>query len=443
MSVSVEKTSNLGRRLTIQVPAEFLKNEEKNRLADVAKNMRIDGFRPGNVPKSLVEQKYGAQIRQEALSNVLQQSLQDVLKEQNMLPANRPTIENVEAKAGEDVKYIVTFEVFPEVELQDFANIQLEKEVATITDADIESGVEKLQEQFATWSDVTDRSAQNGDKVTIDFVGLLDGVPFENGSANDQDLELGSNTYIPGFEEGLVGVNIGVETLVPVTFPADYNAPNLAGKAAEFKITIKKIQAKNKAEVDETFAERIGIEDKDVSKVPARVRENMEKYLSDITTSKLREQVLEKLCEAYPLEIPSALLDEEVHNLIHAKDGDNNKHHDHDLSAHNHDDIPAEEMDKLKAQAKKNISLSLILQAIIAKYKIEATEESVLAKMASMALMFGGNAQLVRKMYMESKELRQSMQNMVIADAAADLVIAGATIKDKPSTFYGIVNPKS
>lgn len=442
MSVSVEKTSNLGRRLTIEVPAAVIASEEKKRIKDFAKNARIEGFRRGKVPTTFIEQKYGAQIHQEAISNVLQESLGNALKEQNMRPANRPNVEDLKAQKGEDLKYIVSFEVYPEINLKDFSALTLEKEVAEITAEDIESGVQKLQDQFATWADVTDRAAKLGDKLTIDFVGLLDDVPFENGSANDQTIELGSNTFIPGFEEGLVGATIG-DTSINVTFPAEYNAAHLAGKPATFNIKVKKIQAKQSAEVNEDFAARIGIADKDVSKVRDKIRENMVKYLDDAVKAKLREQAIEQLYLENPLEIPTSLLDEETHNIIHEKQGHHNHQHDHGLDAHNHDDISAEQMAEFRAEAKKRISISLLLSEIITKNDIKPEQDRVLAKLSSMALMYGGNSEFIKKMYQDSKELRQSIQNMVLTDQAADLIAANATIKEKQSTFYGIVNPKT
>ncbi len=438
MSVSVEKTSNLGRKLTIAVPAAAIQKEEDNRIKDLSKNLRIEGFRKGKVPANYIQKKYGEQIHQEAITNMVQQSLSDALKEQNLRPANRPSVEDLNDKKGEDLQYTVTFEIYPEVELQDFANIELEKEVAEISDEDVQSGIEKLQDQFADWEEVTDRVAANGDKLVIDFVGLLDGEPFEHGSANDQELELGSGTFIPGFEEGLVGAAIDSEVEVNVTFPEDYKAENLAGKPVVFKVTVKKIKQKSPMAVTEEFAERIGIEDKDVAKVPVKVRENMEKYISELTEQRMREQVLDKLYAAYPLDIPSDLLKEETHKLIHERKGDHN-HQEH--GDHNHDDIPAEEMAKLEADAKKRITIGLVLNEIIAKNNLQPDEGRVLAKIANMGLMYGANAEMIQKLYKESKELRQNIENMVLTDQAADTVVAAATIKEKQSTFYGIVNP--
>lgn len=443
MSVSVEKTSNLGRRLTIEVPAANIQKEEQNRLKDLAKSMRIDGFRQGKVSPDFIKKKYGEQIHQEAVTSVIQQTLGSALKEHNMRPVNRPSVEDLKDNKDENLTYTVTFEVYPEVILGDFKQIELEKAVAVISDEDIESGVKKLQEQFATWAEVTDRPAQMGDKLVIDFVGKLDGVPFEHGSANDQPIELGSNSFIPGFEEALVGAVIGADTTINVTFPAEYGAANLAGKPAQFDIKVKSIQGKELAPVDETFAERIGIADKDVNKIRPKVRENMVKYVEDLNNTRLREQALEKLYLTFPFEIPTSLLDEETHNLIHEREGGRHNHnHDHSLDDHSHSDISSEQMAELRAEAKKRISIGLILNEIIAKNNIKPEEGRVLTKLASMAMMYGGNTEFIRKMYAESKELRQSVENMVLTDQAADLVVANATIKEKEEKFYGIVDKR-
>ncbi len=432
MSVSIEKTSNLGRRLTIQVPADVVQAEEKIRLKDLAKNIRLDGgFRNNEAKANFVKKKYATQIRQDAVTQVLQKTLGNTLKQENLRPANQPSVEDLKDE-GKDITYTVTFEVYPEIELKDFANIELEKEVADITAEDIESGVTKLQDQFATWQDVTDRAAQKGDQLIIDFVGKIDGVPFANGSATKQPLEIGSGRFIPGFEEALIGAKIGEEKTININFPADYNAKDLAGKAAEFDIKVHKIQAKVPVAVDEEFAAKIGIEDKDVTKVREKVRENMVKYVEDLGKSKLREQALEKLYEAHKFDLPAALIDHEKHNLIHERLNKAHDDHDHDLT-------PEQDVE-LTAEAKKRVSIGLILNEIVSKHKLKPEEARVLAKIRSLAMMYGAaNAEFIQKMYYESKELRENVQNMALTDQAADLVVAGATIKEIKKPFYDIV----
>lgn len=434
MQVSVEKTSNLGRRLTIEVPAAQVQSEESNRLKDLSKNMRVDGFRAGKVPANFIQQRYGEQIRTEAVSKVVESSLSNILKEHNLRPANRPNVEELKANKGENLTYTVAFEVYPEIDL-DFSKVVLEKEVADITEEDIDSGVKKLQDQFATWVEVTDRPAKNGDKITIDFVGLLNGEAFANGSAENFDLELGSKSLIPGFEDGLLGVTAGTDKTLDLTFPADYGATELAGKTVQFNVNVKKVQAKNPAELNAEFAERIGIKDKDVSKIRDKIRENMEKYLADVSQTKLRNQALEKVQDAIKFDLPEALVAEEKHRLIHEK---LNKAADD----HNHDLTPEQDVE-LSAEAVKRVAVGLILNEIMVKHNLQPEEARVMAKIKAMTMMYGAQAEFIQKMYYESKELRQNVLNMVLTDQAADLIVANATIKEKKSTFYGIVDAKS
>lgn len=434
MSVSVEKTSNLGRRLTIEVPAEQIQQEESNRLKDLSKNMRVDGFRSGKVPANFIKQKYGKEIRSEAVNKVLETSLGTALKEHNLRPANRPNIEDVKDDQGKNLTYTVSFEIFPEIDL-DFAKIELEKEVADITESDIDSGVKKLQDQFATWVDVVGRPAKEGDKLTIDFVGLLDDVPFANGSAENFDLELGSKRLIPGFEEGLVGATADSDQTLKLKFPADYGAADLAGKEVQFNVNVKRIQEKVPAEVNEEFAKRIGIEDKDVTKVRAKIKENMAKYLDDVAKTKLRDQAIDQIYKTIKFEVPASLVEQEKHSIIHEKL--NKAAHDHDHT------LTAEQDVEFTQEAQKRVAVGLLLNEIIVKHDLKPEEERILAKIKSMSLMYGGNAELIHKMYYESKEMRQNLVNMVLTDQAADLIVNNATIKEKKLTFYGIVDAKS
>jgi trigger factor len=437
MSVSVEKTSSFGRRLTIEVPAAVVKAEEKTILKKIAKTANIKGFRPGKVPESYIKDNYGEQCRSDAVEKAYQDSLTSTLKEQNLRLANQPNVEDLKYNEGENLTYTVSFEVFPDIELPDFSTVVLEKEVAEITDADIDSGIEKLQDQFASWA-ITDKPAKLGDLLTIDFVGLLDGEPFANGSSENFDLELGSKRFIPGFEEGLVGVTAGSDKTLDITFPAEYGAKDLAGKAVQFNVNVKKVQSKDRTPVDAEFAGRIGIEDKDVSKVRDKIRENMLKFVDDTVKTKLRDQALEKLYSVCTIDLPTSLIEQEKHNMLHEKHGK-----EADCKTAHGQELSKEEDEKMSADAKKRVTVGLLLNEIISKNKIQPEEARVMAKLRSMALMYGGQAEFIQKMYYESKELRQNVLNMVLTDQAADLVVSGATIKEKNSTFYGIVNAET
>jgi trigger factor len=430
MQVSVEKTSSLGRRLTIEVPADQLKSEEKLRLQDFAKRAKIDGFRAGKVPADYIQKKYGPQIRQEAISQVLQSSLGTALQEQNLRPANRPNVEEV--KDEQNLIYTVSFEVYPDINLADLSKIELEKLIPEITDADIDSGISKLQDQFASWEAV-DRAAQNGDQITIDFVGTMDGVEFQGGTAQDFALELGSNRLIDGFESGLVGASNGSERVLDLQFPSDYKNTELAGKPVQFKVTVKKIEAKILAPVDGEFAANIGIEDKDVSKIRDKIKENMIKYVEELNQNKMRDQAIEQLYAVNKFDVPDSLVHKHEHDLLHQKYG--NDAHSMELSA--------DQKREMAEEAHKSIAMGLLLNELIQRHNLKPEKDRILAKLRAMAISYGGTPDMLQRIYQESKELRERVHNMAVSEQAADFVISGATIKERPAKFYDIVNEKT
>ncbi len=431
MQVSVENTSSLGRRMTVEVPAEQVKSEEKQRIKNFASKAKISGFRPGKVPVDYIQKKYGPEIRQEAVTQVLQTSLGEALRDKNLRPANQPNVEELKDEAN--LVYTVTFEVYPEIELVDMSKVELEKITPEILEEDVDSGVSKLQDQFATWSEVTDRAAEKGDKITIDFVGSIDGEEFNGGTANGFDLELGSGHLIPGFEDGMLGASLDEERTLDLKFPEDYGNKDLAGKDVQFKVTVKKIQSKNEVPLDADFADKIGIEDKDPSKIRDKIKENMLKYVEDIIANKLREQALEKLYEANSFDVPDSLVDREQHNLMHEKYG---------KDAHAQS-LSKEQLEQIAIDAKKRVAIGLLLNELISKNDLKPQKERVLAKLQSMANMYGATLDMLQKMYAENKDLQQNVANMALTDEAADFVVSGATIKEKTERFYDIVNDKA
>ena len=362
-----------------------------------------------------------------------------------MRPANRPNVENIDDEVGKALKYTVSFEVYPEIELKDFSAIKLERDVAEISEEDVNSGVEKLQKQFATWNEV-DRAAKSGDKVTIDFVGYIDGEAFEGGTANDMELELGSGQFIPGFEDGLIKSKAGDSKTLDLTFPKDYGSNKLAGKKTEFKVEVKKVKESVLAELNKDFAEKIGIEDGTPEKIKEQVKTNMVKYVEDLTNNKLRESVFDKLYEVNKFELPTSLVEQQKDTLRKEMKG-NNTDHDHVHTAdcnHEEEKLSAKEEKELTEKAEKSVAIGLLLNEIITKHDIKPDKEKAEQKIRSMAAMYGGaNPEMIQKMYYESKELMQNIFNMVLTDQAADLIVENATIKDKKRKFYDIVDEKA
>src|SRR5690554_595473 len=243
MQVSIETTSGLERRMTIGVPAEQVENEVTARLQKAASTLRLNGFRAGKVPFKVVRQRFGAGVRQEVIGEVMNQSFQDAIAQEKVRPAGQPNIESLDDKPGQDLQFVASFEVYPEVELQDFSSLAVTKPVAEVTDDDVTRMVDVLRSQNASWVDV-ERAAQQGDQVTLDYTGRQDGAEFDGGKASGSTLVLGSGQMIPGFEDGIVGMKAGDTKTVALTFPEDYHAEALKGAAVEFDITVHEVKDK-------------------------------------------------------------------------------------------------------------------------------------------------------------------------------------------------------
>lgn len=431
MQVSVENTSTLGRRVIIQIPAATVEQSEQNKMHSMVQKLRLPGFRPGKVPLKLAQQKFGKQVRMEAINELLEKSLPTALDENKLVPVARPEVEDIHDSAGEDVKLTVSFEVFPEIEIKEFSEIKLDKPTAEITDADVDKGIERLQEQFAEWAEYAGPAKIN-DKVKVNFVGTIDGKPFDNGSAEDVEIELGSNTFIPGFEEGLVGSKAGDKKTLDLTFPEDYGHSDLAGKAAKFEVEISLLQEKKLAPVDEAFAVKLGLSKEDgVEKIREKIRTNLADFLDEFVNKDLREKVLEQLGDLHQFEVPETLMRQEKRNLV--EDMQRRQ------QASNTDGAELPEEAELDKMAKQRITMGMLLDKIIKKHEIKVDEKRVRKKISETAGMLG-NAEMIESLYYKSKELISGVRSTVLTEQAADLIISHATITEKPSSFYEIVN---
>ena len=289
MQVSVETTQGLERRLTISVPADSIDSAVKSRLQQLAKTQRINGFRPGKVPVSVIKKRFGQAVRQEIAGEAMQQNFYQAVVQEKLNPAGMPSFELKKDVDGEDLEFVASFEIYPELEVKDIEKIKLEKPVVDIKDEDLENMMETLRKQHADWKEVK-RKAKKDDRVTINFVGTIDGEEFEGGKAEDFPLELGKGRMIPGFEKPLVGAKKGEEVVSDVTFPDDYHAENLKGKAAQFTINVTKVEGLSLPKVDADFAKLFGIEDGDVD--PSEALSKIEQIEQIEEEKKRREEPL-------------------------------------------------------------------------------------------------------------------------------------------------------
>jgi len=422
MQVSIENTSNLGRRVTVDVPGDRVNTEEASKLKNLSKTVKIDGFRPGKVPEKLIQERFGPQVRQEAVGKLVESTLPEVLKQENLTPASQPVVEEVKDDKGSDLQYIFTVEVLPEIELKDFSELKLTKKTADITEEDVDKGILRLQEQFGDWKEVQ-RDVKDGDKVSIDFEGLMDGKPFEHGSGQDVSLEIGSGQFIPGFESGLEGAKIAEQVTLNLEFPKEYGAKDLAGKPVQFNVTVQKVFEKDLAPQDEEFAKKIGLEDGDTNKIREKIKSNLEKFLEDIVGRQLRDAALDKLFEVHPIDVPDSVVEREKKGIL--EDAARRQVQWND--------------DEVHEEAKKRAALGLLINKVIQQFEIKPDADRIKAKVQELSAMFG-NTDFVQDMYLKSPELLQSIQSSVLADQATDFIVEKATIETETSTFYDIAD---
>ena len=278
MQVSIESSTGLERQLKIGVPADRIEKEVTERLQKATKTVSIAGFRKGKVPLKVVKQQYGKGVRQEVVGEVVNSSFYEAIKQEELQPVGQPRIDDVTDVEGQDLEYVAVFEVYPEVALAELGKVAIARPVTDLNDSDVETMIEVLRNQQASF-DVAEKAAENGDQVNIDYVGTQKKVEFAGGSAEGQDLILGSNSMIPGFEDGLVGVSAGDETVLKLKFPKDYHAEELKGKAVQFAVKVNSVAAKQMPEMNDEFFKLYGVNEGGEEKFREDVRNNMEREL--------------------------------------------------------------------------------------------------------------------------------------------------------------------
>ncbi|GHY45492.1 trigger factor [Vibrio cholerae] len=430
MQVTVETLEGLQRRLNITVPAANIEDAVAAELRNIAKNRRFDGFRKGKVPMKIVAKMYGKAVRQDVLGEVMQRHFIEAIVKEKINPAGAPTFAPVEIGEGKDLVFTATFEVYPEVELKGLENIAVEKPAAEVTDADVAEMLETLRKQQATWKEV-DEAAENGKRVSIDFVGSIDGVEFEGGKAENFPLEMGAGRMIPGFEDGIVGKTKGMEFVIDVTFPEDYHAENLKGKAAKFAIKVNKVEARELPELNDEFVARFGVAEGGVDALKAEVRKNMERELKQAIKARIKEQAIEGLVKENEIQVPSALIDQEINVLRQQaaqRFGGNVE-----AAAQ----LPRELFEE---QAKRRVVVGLLLGEVIRTHELKADEEKVKALITEMATAYEDPSEVV-SYYEQNQQLMNNMRNVALEEQAVDAIIAKAKVTEKAISFSELMNP--
>lgn len=428
MQVSVEATQGLERRLTISVPAEQIEKLVKDSLQREAKRARIPGFRPGKVPVTVINKRYGAAIRQDITGEVMQRNFIEAIIAEKLNPAGAPTFVPGSTD-GEKFEFIATFEIYPEVALKGLETIEVEQPKAEVTDADVDTMIETLRKQHATFA-VVEREAADGDKVKMNFVGSVDGEEFDGGKAADFELQLGSGRMIPGFEAGILAHKAGEEFVIDVTFPEEYHAENLKGKAAKFAITLTEVQAANLPEVNDEFAALFGISEGGLEALKTEIRKNMNRELEQALKANVKEQVINGLLANNDIELPKALIDGEV-NVLRQQAMQR-----FGSQATNMPELPA---DLFTEQAARRVKIGLLLGEVIKTNELKAEDERVQGLIATMASAYEDPSEVVAY-YNSNKELMQNMRNVALEEQAVEALLKSAKVAEKQVAFEEFMN---
>lgn len=425
MQVSVEATGSIQRKMTIEVPAERVDQEVDKRLKSMRGKVRMDGFRPGKVPLSMVKKMHGVSVYQEVAGDVIQTSFYEAAVQEELRVVGLPDIEAKTFQYGKNVEFIARFDVYPEIEIASLEGNTVTQPAAEITAADIDQMIETLREQQKEWVDV-ERGAEQGDLVTVDFDGLLEGETFEGGEAKDFQVEIGAGRMLADFETALTGMSAGEEKVSDVTFPDDYHSEKLQGKTVQFTQTVKTVQASEKPEIDTDFIKKFGIEDGSMEAFRTNIAENMQRELNTAIQTKVKTQVMEQLSLAHEFEAPASLVSDEI------------KHIREEMSQNSGGDISSLPDDLFQDQAVKRVRLGLIVGEIIRQKDIQKDEAKIEAKLQELSSTYEDPSALINY-YRSNKQAMQTIEAAVMEDLIVEWALEQITVEQEVSDFDTIM----
>jgi trigger factor len=428
MQVNLQSTGSLERRMEVSVPKEQIEQAIAERLKKVSRTAKLKGFRPGKAPIKVIQQQFGAQVRQEVLSDLMQSSFSRAVSEARLTPAAGPRIEPISSAPGEDLKYRAVFEVFPEVILKDVDGLAVNRPVAEVAEADIEAMVQNLREQRPGF-DVVERESQEGDRVTMDFEGVIDGKGFEGSKGEAVAVILGAGRMLKDFEAAILGVRAGEQKQVAVRYPDEYHNKDLAGRTAEFSVSVSKVEQKVLPPLDDAFCREYGVTEGGLEQLLSEVADNMRRELSENIRSRVKQQLFDRLLEANPVDVPKALIEQQVRDMqmdtarrIGAKDASQ---------------VPPAE--PFVEPARRRVALGMLVNELVKSRGIQVDRSRVEARLGELAGTYP-DPDAVLTAYRQNPDAMRQVEGMVLEDQVVDYLLERAKLTDQPSTFKDLMN---
>jgi trigger factor len=423
MQVSLTATSGLERRLEVAVPAQRVTTEVEQRLKQISRTARLKGFRPGKAPYAVIKSQYGDQVRGEVISDLIRSSYAEALTQEKLNPAASPRIEPITVDPGTDLKYAATFEVLPEIKVNPVESIAVEKPVAEVTEQDIDAMVESMRKQRPVFTAV-ERAAQDNDRVTVDYVSTVAGEALQGGEGKNVTFIVGSNRVMTELEQGVKGAAAGESRTVSVAFPAEHPNKELAGKTAEFRMDVKKVEEQSLPVVDDEFVKAFGVNEGGIDALRAEVRQSMTREMNDLVRNRMRGQVLEALYRDNRFDIPRALVEEQMQQL----------QVDMARRANITDVNQLPPPQTFEEPARRRVALGLLLGEIVRAENLKVDRERVQSRLADIVSQYP-NPDEVRRAYLQNADAMRQIESAVLEDQVVDWVIGRATVTDKPLDF--------
>ncbi|MBT5105894.1 MAG: trigger factor [Porticoccaceae bacterium] len=431
MQVSIESSTGLERQLKIGVPADRVESEVAQRLQKATKTVSIKGFRKGKVPLKVVKQQFGKGVRQEVVGEIVNSSFYEAIAQEKLQPVGQPRIDDIKDSEGQDLEFLAVFEVYPEIALADLDKVSITRPVTDLSDADLDKMIDVLRDQQATF-EASGKAAVDGDQLNIDYVGTKGGEEFAGGKAEGQDLVLGSNSMIPGFEDGLVGASAGDAKVLKLKFPKDYHAEELKGAKVEFAVVVNSVSSKQLPEMNDEFFKLYGVDAGGLEKFREDVQNNMERELRNAVRSKVKNRVMNQLFDLNKVELPAALVDNEITQLKQQMVQQFGGGQQIDLSM-----LPD---DMFREKAERRASLGVIVSEIVKVEELTPDEDSVRERINEIASTYEQPKEVV-DYYYSQQQLLSSVEAVVLEDQVTELVLSKAKVADEECSYEDAVKP--